>query len=249
MKYLIATLTTIILIGCSAETTTKTTKGPGVLSLGKQALSLEKAISGIPEESTVDFPLETARQSFRAYFFGKNIGESVITNLTITTSDSAIRMSPSYIPELQPDENSSFVQLLTLNVIHGTSLPGGAPIEKLLPYGVTYFTVYFDGESAGEPFHAEYTFSVGAIYVDVAYDPKVTIPFTIGSSMALGTDTCNVWNNGEKLSIGDTADYAFEIPKPVRMDEDSVWINKYDLWPGKWQSDCVIRQALPVELQ
>jgi hypothetical protein len=93
-------------------------------------------ISIQPSDSfTYAFNLDTAKSSIQEYFILQNTGDFDIKNVTFTTNNPQFYFSPSTIALLPPSKNSSILQVITLNVVHGTRL-SGVGIDSLLPTGI-----------------------------------------------------------------------------------------------------------------
>lgn len=211
----------------------------------KTGVSLAKMVAAVTDSGVQH--LGTQKMSGSYFFEVANTGGAVIEDLEITTSDSAFIMSPGLITKLETTGNSSFSQILRLDVIHGTAITNGQAIERLLPYGRNTFTVYFDGTTLGEPFHAEFEFSVDAIYLDIT--PKTdtaTGNYVVlaGKEREYQGEECTVYINGK--SYTDTLSSNIIMGTQICNDADC---DEYMMDYRGLKTDCAVKQLLPKELQ
>lgn len=235
MKWILALIVTLMLAACGDNPTTSKPDAvtPGRIAMAKTGVSLAK-MAAVTPDSVVQH-LGTFKMSGSAFFEIQNIGGAAIENLKVTTSDSAFIMTPGTISVLETSGNNALIQILRLDVIHGTAITNGQSIERLLPYGRSTFTVYFDGITLGEPFHAEFKFSVDAIYVDVSKSERWAV---IGNTIEYNGESCNIWQNDVKKAEGDSL-FAY-------------WSDgsESDKLNGSYFStDCAVKQLLPKDLQ
>lgn len=257
ITWLLSILVLVLVMACGGNNATSNAEQlPGKIAIANTGIELAKvAASGTV--SGVDIHFGTAKQSIQRFLEMVNVGGAPITDLTITTSDRAYSVSPGYIAELETEGNASLRQILELDIVHGTSISGNVPIEPLLNYGLNKFSVYFDGTTLGKPFHTEFVFSVNAIYVNATHgngdklyysgDSKGTIPAFVQKEASFVDESCNIWSNEKRLSVGDTIPNAFNI-KWGDMVGDSIPY-QYFVAEKEWKTDCVIKQSLPVDLQ
>jgi len=130
MKHFVLALTfglSLILSSCnqSDPTSSNTSTGlqPGSLQL-IQGLSV--ASSSVTRDSSYSyvFNLDTAEGSKQVFFILQNNGDYDITNVQLKTNNPQFYFSPSTIPVLHSSKASTVVQVIGLNIIHGTRLDG-----------------------------------------------------------------------------------------------------------------------------
>lgn len=110
-------------------------------------------MNGLSKVSVADtnatFDLGDLRGSKSYYFILSNIGSTSINNITLTTSDSSVVVTPSTIGVLYPNDSSSIMQTVKVTILHGTILENGVGSKPLQPMGALEKYIHIQGTSAG----------------------------------------------------------------------------------------------------
>lgn len=174
---LFALLLILLCAGCSQKNPMTAASSPPVLTQGKIALgavpvSLRREVAAgdtvVSADTSTSVELGVLKTTKAFFFIVRNVGGAPIDSLVITTDDSAMSMTPGYIPVLNTDATASLQQIAELDVTHGSDIGNRSFRRPLLPYGRQVFHLRFDGVSAGQPFHSEFAVGLAAVYVDFA---------------------------------------------------------------------------------
>jgi len=116
---------------------------------GRFSLSLKSNLKSAKIESndSANFVLDTIKSSRSFYFILSNVGQSDITNITITTDNSDFSVTPSAIQVLPGtnNKNSSVLnQAISLDIAHGTRI-NGVGYTGLLNMGDNYCHINIQG--------------------------------------------------------------------------------------------------------
>ncbi|MBL8028580.1 MAG: hypothetical protein JNL74_19300 [Fibrobacteres bacterium] len=118
----------IFLLSCTDKITDSITESnsivPGRISIS-QADGLGKITSGSKKYSdSVHFYLGELKASRDFYFIIRNVGNTKIRNLTVTTDNSAFTVSPNSFEVLPPDSETAISTILRVSAVHGVALNG-----------------------------------------------------------------------------------------------------------------------------
>jgi len=120
-----------LIAGCKKENVNTTENGIS----GKFALGLASNLkSGKVAESDNLFVLDTIKSSRSFYFILTNVGEEDITDVLISTDNSGFKVTPSTIKTLsgtKSNNSPSLVQIISLDVVHGTRINGVGSTDLL----------------------------------------------------------------------------------------------------------------------
>lgn len=238
--WLLSILTFMLLVACGDNNSTSNAveEKPTIGKIQFSATPITaKRLEKIYDDSAdvdIDLGLIKATKSF--YFILKNVGGTPIESLTITSGFDNIDIQPGYIATLETDGNSSLTQIVNFTALHGISPETGESILDVMTYGLHEFTVFFDGISAGEKFHAEFTFAIRSIYVDFEYAGIPGNGIMLDEGQYMG-DTCSVFDpvTNKYVSIGDTAFVATGTTADGRLQDYH-----------KLKSDCVVKPLIPM---
>jgi hypothetical protein len=120
--------------GCSKESPVQaqpteknlsSTQGPGGFGISymKGLAKLRKASKAQSGEN-VNFNLGSIRGSTAFYFLLYNVGKSLITNVTLTVSDTSFSVYPAAMDTLIPGTDIGMLPVVKVNAIHGTPFDG-----------------------------------------------------------------------------------------------------------------------------
>ncbi len=108
----------------------------------------KSSLQGSPGDTLI-FNLDTLKSSRSFYFLLNNVGQEDIRNIVISSDNSSFKITPSTIPLLKGSDNkgnSSFTQLISLDIIHGERI-NGLGFSGLLNMGQNYCNVSVQGVS------------------------------------------------------------------------------------------------------
>ena len=181
----------------------------GRIVLGVVPVGLKRtAVATADSFTTASVELGTLKTSKAFFFIVRNVGGAPIESLTVSTNTTAAVMTPGYIPVLNTDATSSLQQIAELDITHGSDILNRGFKKALLPYGRQGFTLSFRGVSAGQPFSADFTVGLSAVYVDLT-DIVDSTGNTTGKTVLAGTAsyngvTCSILAQGTEHFVGDT---------------------------------------------
>jgi hypothetical protein len=121
-------------VGCSKESPVQTqpteknlssTQGPGGFGISyMKGLAKLRKTSKVQSGENVNFNLGSIKGSTAFYFLLYNVGKSLITNVTLTVSDSSFSVYPAAMDTLATGTDIGMLPVVKVNAIHGTSFDG-----------------------------------------------------------------------------------------------------------------------------
>ena len=257
--YKILFLLLLLLASCSKSTSLDAeSSGRGKFALtyldSPERKTVLARVSGDSIYTDVDLGL--VKGTTERLFIPRNSAESPLTNVKITSSNPAIKLTPNFIPVLDISGDESFVQILQMTIVHGLDPITNEPLEKLLPYGKTDFYVEFEGISNGDTIRSRFDMTLAAIYVDLVtksvpadstapgyFEAKSMFP---SETAVYNGDSCSVFYNKKQMPYDV---YSNEVyinysgKYPIQSELDSL-INSDIKYFGDLVSDCVIKTDL-----
>jgi hypothetical protein len=109
----------LTLAGCLSGNTSAESDAarPGQIRLVSMNGLAKAAVSA---SGGLTFTLDTARTSFQQYFILQNTGDVPVTDIVLTTNNPNFTFSPSRIAVLHPSADAAVIQVIKLNIVHGT---------------------------------------------------------------------------------------------------------------------------------
>ncbi len=168
----------------TASSAPSTSPQPGQIQLSAQGLSA--ASLSARDSSSYVINLDTIKSSAQDEFILQNTGDFDVKNIRLTTDNPNFYFSPSTIADLPPSKSSPILQVIKLNVIHGSRLDG-IGFDSVLAAGanianahIAGSTVNFRGDSL--PVSQSVQVKVFAQLVNIAvYDS--TTPIDLATSL------------------------------------------------------------------
>jgi hypothetical protein len=154
--YLVAVVAFFIagLAGCSKESPVQSgptekklnpNDGPGGFGMSYlKGLAKTREASKIRTGDNVEFNLGNIKGSTAFYFLLYNVGNSPITNVTLTIADTMFSLYPANIDTLDPGTDLGILPIVKVNAFHGTSFDG-VGLRPLMRQGVNSATLRIRG--------------------------------------------------------------------------------------------------------
>lgn len=149
MKYLLIVILFLPFFGCRHNDPGTITE-PVIQSSGKFSIQYANGlakISAVQVSDTAIFDLGDLRGTKNYYFILENTGQTPITNISITSSDSTIDVSPSSIIRLDPQGSNGIIPIIKVTVNHGTVIENGVGIKPLQAMGSLVKSLHIEGTS------------------------------------------------------------------------------------------------------
>jgi hypothetical protein len=135
-----------VVINCSVQSPTPTLQ-PGKLSL-LPFQGLGRAVAGQPDDKVISgsyiFQLGEIKSSRDFYFLIQNVGDFPISDISISTTNTSLYVTPSTINLLEPVQQSSILQVLRVTAVHGTALDGVGR-SAMMPMGANSTIISISG--------------------------------------------------------------------------------------------------------
>ena len=149
--FLLAGILTILVVECNRTTpvspnqTITLTPGPGAFGLGyMKGLSKSTANAAVKSGANVNFDLGSIKGSTAFYFLLYNIGNTPITDVTLSVDGSDFTVYPSGMDTLIPGGDVGMLPVVKVNAFHGTPLDGTG-YRPLMKKGLNTATLRISG--------------------------------------------------------------------------------------------------------
>jgi hypothetical protein len=140
--------------GCSKESpvqtgpvekTLTTTQGAGGFGMSYlKGLAKTRNASKVQSGGNVNFNLGSIKGSTAFYFLLYNVGNSLITNVTLTMSDTMFSVYPAAMDTLVPGTDLGMLPVIKVSAFHGTSLDGVGS-RSIMKQGANGATLHIQG--------------------------------------------------------------------------------------------------------
>lgn len=150
MKYLLILIVVVVsFLGCHRDEPANILQ-PATKSSGRFSIQYANGLAKIAVVQIADtsvFDLGDLRGTKNYYFILENTGQTPITNISLTSNDTTIDVSPSSIIRLDPKGTSGVIPIIKVTINHGTVIENGIGTKPLQAMGSLSKLLHIQGSS------------------------------------------------------------------------------------------------------